>query len=191
MFSLLGAWMGWMVFFAVYTGGVLVFETIRTGNVDLFRPPAWYWPVGAAAVAGLLLGGVVSRWRNRFRAPRDRAIIGWHLLPEVLLLPPQMTFAVWDQIDARITLNRADLRDAWGLLQTIFAWKRAGAGRLLGEFPDGRRLSRLLTCLQLAGWIDLHRGEEEWFYRVLSDQEPLLHALLGPEQKEGNAEEET
>jgi hypothetical protein len=175
--SLLGAWLGWMIFFALYTAGVLVFETVRTGNTDLFSPPRWYWPSGAIAVAVLVLWGAVDRWKRRFTLPPDRSIIGWHLFPEVLLLPPRMTFAIWDQIDARITLNRQEQAEAWELLQTIFAWKRAEATRLTLEFPDGRRLSKLLTALQFAGWIDLHRGEENWFYRVLSDRESLLKAL--------------
>lgn len=175
--SLAGAWLGWMIFFAFYTGGVLVFETVRTGSTDLFSPPRWYWPAGVSAVAALVFWGALDRWRHRFSPPPDRPIIGWHLFPEVLLAPARMTFAIWDQIDARITLSPRDQVEAWSLLQTIYAWKRAEATRLTQEFPEGRRLSRLLTALQLAGWIDLHRGEESWFYRVLSDQEPLLKAL--------------
>lgn len=182
--SLFGAWLAWMLFFAFYTGGVLVFETVRTGNTDLFNPPRWYWPAGAGAIAVLVLWGAADRWKNRFSLPPDRPIIGWHLFREVLLSPPRMTFAIWDQIDVRIRLSGRERAEAWELLQTIFAWKRAEATELTREFPDGRRLSKLLTALQLAGWIDLHRGEESWFYRVLSDQEPLLRTLTAPPPEE-------
>ncbi len=179
--SLLGAWLAWMLFFALYTGGVLVFETVRTGNTDIFNPPRWCWPAGGGAVAVLVLWGAVDRWTHRFSLPPDRPIIGWHLFREVLLIPARMTFAIWDQIDARITLSTREREDAWDLLQTIFAWKRAEATQLAQEFPDAKRLARMLTALQLAGWIDLHRGEESWFYRVLSDQEPLLKSLTAGE----------
>ncbi len=182
--SLLGAWLSWMFFFALYTAGVLVFETVRTGNTDLFNPPRWYWPVGIGAVAALVLWGALDRWQRRFALPPDRPIIGWHLFREVLLIPPRMTFAIWDQIDARILLSARERGEAWDLLQAIFASRRAEATELTQEFPDGRRLSKLLTSLQLAGWIDLHRGEESWFYRVLSDQESVLKTLTAPPSDE-------
>jgi hypothetical protein len=182
--GLLGASLAWLVFFALYTGGVLVFETVRTGNTDLFRPPAWYWPAGAAAAGALLLWGGLDRWKNRFRLPPDRPIIGWHLVPEFLLLPAKMTFSIWDHLDARVSLKAWEREEAWRLLQVVYALKRAELPQLAQEFPDTRQRTHLLTALQLTNWIDLHRGEETWFYRVLSDQEPLLRSLIRAETAE-------
>ena len=178
MLSVLGAWLSWMFFFALYTGGVLVFETVRTGNVDLFKPPWWYWPGCGAGAAILVLWGAADRWKNRFRLPPDRPIVGWHLFPEFLLLPAKLTFAIGDHVAARVSLHAWEREEAWRLLQVVFALKRAELPQLGMEFSDARQLSRLLTGLQLTGWIDLHRGEETWFYRVVSDQEPLLRSLL-------------
>lgn len=181
--SLLGAWVSWMLLWALYTGAVLLFETVRQGEPSLFNPPKWYWPGGAGLVAFLVIWGAISRFRKRFRPPTDRAIIGWHLLPEVLLLPANMTFSIWDNIEARIVLSRRERKAAWELLKTVFAMKRADTAWLGNEFGDAKSLSKLLTSLQLAGWIDLHRGEESWFYRVMSDQEPQLKELIGQEQE--------
>ncbi len=178
LLSLLGALLAWLFFFAVYTGAILLFETVRTGNPSLFHPPRWYAPVGFCGASVLLVWGAVDRWKNRFRLPPDRPIIGWHLLPEFLLLPAKMTFAIWDHLDARVTLTPWQLAESWRLLRIILSLGRAELPRLTREFPDTRLRTRLLTALQLAGWIDLHRGEETWFYRVLSDEEPTLRALM-------------
>ncbi len=59
--------------------------------------------------------------------------------------------------------------------------KRADSARLAYEFPDLDLLGKLLLSLQLSDWIDLHRGEEDWFYRIRSDQEPLIKSLLLPD----------
>jgi hypothetical protein len=187
--SVLGTGLAWLFFFALFTGAVLVFETVRTGSTDLMRPPPWYWIVGASLAGALLLLGAVDRWRKRYQLPPDRPIIGWHLFPEFLLLPPKMTFAIWDHLAARVNLSSHDKADAWSLLQTIYLNRRIELWQLAQEIPDERRRNRLLIALQLTGWIDLHRGEETWFYRVLSDEEPLLRTLTRNAVVEDEAEE--
>jgi hypothetical protein len=176
--SVVAAAMAWLFFFAIYSAVVLVFETVRTGSTDLLNPPWWYWPSAGCGAAVLALWGIADRWKRRYRLPPDRPIIGWHLLPEFLLLPPKLTFAIWDHVAARVSLRSWERKEAWRLLQTIFVTKRAELPQLALHFPDSRQLSRLLIGLQLTGWIDLHRGEETWFYRTVSDQEPLLRSLL-------------
>jgi hypothetical protein len=185
--SVFGAALAWLFFFAIFTGAVLLFETVRTNSTELMRPPWWYWIAAACGAAVLLTWGAVNRWRHRYRLPPDRPIIGWHLFPEFLLLPPRMTFAIWDHIAARVPLGAYDRVEAWQLLQSIYRYKRAELWQLAQEVADDRRRNHLLQALQLTGWIDLHRGEETWFYRVLSDQEPLLRTLMAG----GTAEDES
>ena len=175
--SLLGAWLGWLFFFALFTAGVLLAETIRTNNTDLFKPPPWYVPAGLGLAGFLLVWAAIDRWRRRYRPPSDRSIIGWHLIPEVLMLPARMTFAIWEQIGGHIRLSVREKEECWRLLQVVFAMKRAEATQITQEFADPRELSKLLTALQLTGWIDLHRGDEDWFYRVISDQEVIVRAM--------------
>lgn len=186
--SVFGAALAWVFFFAIFTSVVLVFETVRTGSTELMRPPPWYWIAAGCGAAGLIFWGAVNRWRNRYRLPPDRPIIGWHLLPEFLLLPPKMTFAIWDHVAARVPLSAHEKEEAWYLLQAIFAAKRAELWQLAQNVPDERHRNKLLQALQLTGWIDLHRGEETWFYRVLSDQEPLLRSLAAGGAVEDKAE---
>ncbi|HEY5777249.1 MAG TPA: hypothetical protein VIT00_00840 [Terrimicrobiaceae bacterium] len=55
--------------------------------------------------------------------------------------------------------------------------RRADGSLLAGEFPDSARLAKMLEALQFAGWIGLYRGEEDWYYRVRSDQERIVNSL--------------
>ena len=177
-FSVLGAWLAWLFIFILYTGAVLLLETVRTGSVEYFKPPPWYLPVGLGGISLIFGCAALDRWRKRYRPLRDRPIIGFHLFFEVLLLPARLTFAIWDHIRARVVLSRAERTEAWRLLAEIFSMGRAESARLSLEFPQARELGKLLMALQVTDWIDLHRGEDDWFYRVRSDQERFLKTLL-------------
>jgi hypothetical protein len=182
--SLGAAWLAWLFVFALYTAVVLVFETVRTGNVDLARPPWWYLPLAVALAGAMLVATAARRWIRRFRPPPDRPIIGWHLLPETLMLPAAMTFAIWDHLGARVVFRREEWAEAWQVLKLIFSTRRAPASQL-GQWT-GDSLPKVLLGLQLTGLIDLHQGEDDWFYRVPSDEEPTVAAMLADE--EGAAE---
>lgn len=178
--SVLGAWLSWLLFFAFAASLVLVFETVRTGDVNLPKPPDWAVPAGLAAVVILLVWAGFQRAIRRYRPPPDRQIIGWHLVPDVLLLPARMTFAIWDHLAARIVQSGTERDESWRLLLAIAAMERADESRLAYDFPDPGQLRRMLLSLQLAGWIDLHQSEEGWFYRVRSDEEATLRELTQP-----------
>ena len=57
-----------------------------------------------------------------------------------------------------------------------------------GQVSAGRRISgsarlaKMLEALQFAGWIGLYRGEEDWYYRVRSDQERIVNSLVSPQE---------
>lgn len=63
-------------------------------------------------------------------------------------------------------------------MRTISKMRRADRSLLAGEFPDSARLAKMLEALQFAGWIGLYRGEEDWYYRVRSDQERIVNSLV-------------
>lgn len=183
-FSVFGAAAGWFALYAAFFVFSLVVEAIRTGEMIVSRPPDWARMAGGITAAAMLLWVGVDRYRKRFLPPPDRPIIGGHLLPEFLLLPARMTFSILDHLSARVTLGRYEIAEAWRLLVTIYERGRASITMLGMEFPDGPQLSRLLLALQFANWIDLHRGEEDWFYRLRSDEVENLRRLLPSNEPE-------
>lgn len=183
--SLLGALLAWLVLGLLYTGAVLLFETVRTGNPSLFTRPVWYAPLACGIAFVLLSLAGIDTWIHRFRSVSDRSIIGWHLIPEVLLLPPRLTLAVWNHLQARVLLDRYECEEAWRLLQTILRLERASAQELTQEFSDTRLLMKLLLSLQLTGWIDFFGTKGAWYYRVRSDEEIGLRALIVGSTQEG------
>ncbi len=175
--SLFLAWLAWLCAYALIYGAALLVETVRKGENAPF--PAWLHPAFGIIALLILLGAFLARWRRRFRPLRDRPVIGWHLLPEVLLLPASLTYAIADHLSARVSLRRRTRVESARLLALIHSMKRAPLTGLGAEFPNVRALRRYLGILQILGWIDLHKGEEGFFYRVPSNREDLLNELIG------------
>lgn len=167
-----------MFYGVIFTGAILLFEVVRTNDVDLFRPPWWYYPLGLFLILGILVCAGLDRWRRRFRPTPDRPIIGWHLISEVLFMPARLTFAIGDHLGARIRLSSSERREGWHLLQAISQMGRANISQLGGELSRPQLLTKLLPALQLTEWIDFHQGEGEWYYRICSQQEDVLRELM-------------
>ena len=174
--SLWCAVLAWALAGAVYRGLVVLVEALCGGKPT--ELPIWFLAVGLCAVVALLVAGLINRRRERFNPVSDRSILGWHLIAEVLLLPARATFLVWDQLAATIVLSRAERAETCALMRTILGLKRANRSLLARDFPDPGRLSKMLLALQFAGWIDLHRGEEDFYYRVRSDRERDIRFLI-------------
>ncbi|CAN5493768.1 hypothetical protein BH09VER1_BH09VER1_42560 [soil metagenome] len=190
LLSLLSASLLWLLVGSLFYAVVLLSDVIRTGETDLHQPPVWCLPAAGAIFLTLLTWGGLDRWRRRYRPASDRMIIGWHLFSEVLLLPVRTTFAIYDHLMARIALSRSEVPEAWHLLLVIFEMQRAEPSRLAMDFPNGRKLRKLLLALQLSDWIDLHRGDDDWFYKVTSNNELYLKRLLRVEDAETEVEDE-
>ncbi|MEO8206334.1 MAG: hypothetical protein ABI615_09140 [Chthoniobacterales bacterium] len=127
---------------------------------------------------GLLLVAALDHALFRFAPLNDREIFGLHLLKEFPLMLPKLTLAAFGNLLAYRALSREDLRQAWVLLQRIQQDRRAEIQMLTQVEPDARRLNALLLALQFVGFIDLHHGEESWFYLVRSDQAPIVNAMI-------------
>lgn len=181
--ALFFSWLTWLAVYAIFVGAVLLVETVRTGESAGF--PRWLNPAFGVVALAILIGAAITRWRARYRPPSDRPIIGWHLIPEVLLLPAQLTYSIADHLAARITLSRWDRSEAARLLTILLQMGRAPLGLLTADFSDAPKLLRLLQALQFLGWIDLHQIDGEFFYRVCGSQETLLRQLLdeGPTEE--------
>ena len=172
----------WTIAGVIYAGIVLLFGGL--GAEDAFKLPPWFFAVGLCGVVVLLALAVIDRhYGRRFKPISDRPIIGKHLIGDLLLLPARATLLIWDHVDARVVLSLADREAAWTLMQTISKMKRADSSRLAREFPDSARLSKMLTALQLAGWIDQYRAEEDFYYRVRSEHIKTVNSLVADSQR--------
>jgi hypothetical protein len=180
LISLVGAILAWNLAYFFF---VLILLGLVTAAKGDFGPatPRWIPGTALALAIGLLLWGVVDAVRRRFAPPSDRAIIGWHLIPDFLLLPVRVTFAIWGNFTAVRRLSPHEIDRAWELLVAIHRAGNAPISTLTVIEPDFSTLHRLLGTLQMLGFIDLHKGEQDWFYAVCSPREAELRALTSGE----------
>ena len=186
LLSLLGAWVGWTIAYGLFVGVVLGALTVANGQEVLLGErlmslPAWIQPAAMAAALVLLVWASADERLHRFHPASDRAVVGWHILGDVLLLPARLTFGVGHQFTAVIRLNHSERIEALDLLHHIFTEKRCPLHSLGAWFPDAGRLRKLLLALQMAGWIDLLRTEEGWIYIVRSAEADDVAAIFGEE----------
>jgi hypothetical protein len=175
--ALLGASLLWNLAYFFF---VLILLGLTTAVRGDFGPaiPAWI-PGTAGILAGILLvWGAADQFFRRFEGPPDRPIIGWHLIREVLLMPVRVTYAVWGNLSAIRQLDHHDIDRAWELLMAIHGAGRARLTELSLVEPNPRQLHKLLEVLQLTGYIDLHQGQDDWFYTVRSVETESLHRML-------------
>lgn len=188
LLSLGGAWLSWTIAYGLVVGITMGALTVFHGQEvilgeRLMTLPAWIHPAAMALALLLLVWASVDEKKNRYRPARDRAVVGWHLLGDVLLLPARLTFGFGQQLAAIIRLNRAEQEQAFDLLRHIHTEKRAPAHSLGSWISDHSRLRRLLHALQLAGWIDLLHTEDGWIYIVRGVEEQEVASFFAePEE---------
>lgn len=191
--SLLGAWVAWTIAYGLFVGVILGALTVANGQEvllgeRLMSVPAWLRESALVAALLLLVWAAVDERVNRFRPASDRPVIGWHILGDILLLPPRLTFGVGHQLAAIIRLNPSERAVAYDLLRMIYEEKRCLLHALGALFPDTARLRKLLFSLQLAGWIDLLRTEDGWIYIVKSTEAEEVAGMFGAaDESEGEA----
>ena len=184
LLSLAGAWLGWTVAYGLFVLVILGGLTVGHGQEVLLGErlmslPAWIHPSAMAAALVLLVWAAVDERLHRFHPASDRAIVGWHLLGDVLLLPARLTFGVGHQLAAVIRLDHSERVEALDLLHHIYTEKRCPLHSLGAWFPNPGRLRKLLLALQMAGWTDLLRTEEGWIYIVRSTEADEVAAIFG------------
>lgn len=175
--SLLAAVVVWGLAYFFFVLILLGLVTAARGDTGP-EIPRWISETAAGLAILLFVWGICDRIRRRFTPIDDRPIIGWHLGNEFLLLPVRLTFAIGGNLGAARWLNPVEQDRAWELLTVIQRSGRTRVSALTVTEPDPGKLHRLLGALQLAGYIDLHRGEDDWFYSVRSTKEPKLRELL-------------
>lgn len=186
LLSLLGAWVGWTIAYGLFAGVMLGALTVANGQEvltgeRLMALPAWIQPAAMAAALVLLIWAAVDERLNRFHPASDRAVVGWHILGDVLLLPARLTFGVGHQLAAVIRLDHSEQIEAHDLLRHIYQEKRCALHSLGAWFPDPAHLRKLLLALQMAGWTDLLRTEDGWIYIVRSNEADEVAAIFSGE----------
>lgn len=177
-FLALGAW---VLVFGLYGGFALLIHTARLG-VDASWP-RWLLPGFALIVIVLFFCATVSVLLRRWHPLPERKILGWHIIGDVVLLPPRLTFAVFDNIDARIKLTAYEETEAALLAERIARDGRTYASHLGQYFPDETLRRKALAALQILGYVDKIREDEDWFYYIVSTREAELLALMGINKK--------
>jgi len=186
--SLLGAWLAWTIAYGLLVGITLGLLTIIQGQEviageKLIAFPAWLRTAALSAALVSLVWTAVDERRRRYHPVGDRPVVGWHLLGDILMLPARLTFGVGHQLAAIIRLNPSEKQEACDLLQHIHTEKRCPAHSLGALFANPKRLRKILTALQLAGWIDLLRTTENgWIYIERSCEAAALAAMFDEEQ---------
>jgi hypothetical protein len=183
LLSLLGAWLTWTIAYALAVGVTLGALTVVYGQEViagemLLVLPAWLQPAVLLLALVTLVWAAVDERSNRYHPVTDREVIGWHLVRDILLLPARLTFGVGHQLSAIVRLNRSERAEAIELLGHIHAEKRCAAHSLGAWFPDQKRLRKLLSALQMIGWIDLLRTEDGWIYIERSIEAAELAAMF-------------
>jgi hypothetical protein len=167
--SLGAAAAAWWFLFFLGQGAVLAFLTFVHGHEIALPPDYATWFAGAVFL--WMVGGLWWRWVHPPGLPRDRAIIGWHLIPEVVFLPALLTLGVSDHWAARRRLTARRIVIAWDVLREVLRrgklWERE-----IGQLEHGREAAQdAILTLQYCGLLDLHGGKQGWFYRVGSTEE--------------------
>ena len=179
---LLAAWLGWVFFYGIFAALALLFETIRFGENAEW--PRWLNPAAAITALIMLVLAAIRQRVTRFRPPRDRSVIGWHLLWQVLLLPAGWTLAIAQHLGARLKLSEFEMYEAFRLLGLVCDLDKPTLSGLGYHFGDQKLLTKLLSALQMIGWIDLHRGEEDWYYRPVGTREEEIRNIIVPPPEE-------
>ncbi len=175
--SLLGALVVWNLAYFFFVLILLGLTTAVRGDEGPYVP-VWIAAAAGGLAAGLLVWGIVDHWLHRFVRLSDRSIIGPHLVTDFALLPVRMTFAVWGNLGAVLSLEGDMVRRAWELLGAISGAKRARLTSLTLIEPNVGQLHRLLRALQMTDCIDLHAGEEDWYYTVRGNLDKSLQRKL-------------
>jgi len=176
LLSLVLAAVLWGGVYVLYMGTVFFFAAGRYGFE--VHPP-WFYSAFFYIIGGLFVAAVIGNVMRRFSRPQERPLLGWHLLFDVLLLPPRITFAIFDNLDARVHLTREQVRLAAVLAEVVARNHRVLLHELSMDFPAGKNRSHALLALQIFGWVDRIQSGNDWLYYATSLRGDELRALFG------------
>lgn len=171
-----GALLLWLLLYFAGKWALLSFAA-ATGRGDSGEPP--FYDLGFGVVfAVVLIAALLWKWLFPSQPGAERPILGWHVVPELLLLPGSLIIAIADNLSAWLPLSRQHVQAAWEVLYAFLEqnkWKQSELGQL--ELASDE-LSRALLSLQLAGLVDFHKGQEGFFYLLRGGVEDEVRKWL-------------
>lgn len=167
-----------VVWFAAYKFGEMLTLAARTVIYHNHEPMTGYPMRFGIFLLALLLLTLFLRVRHRFGRLGDHPIIGWHLLPQILLLPASLFFSITDNLAALRNTNQLSLATAWEILQAIQERKKINPGEFGQLGLPQKLLENGLLTLQFTGLVDLHEGRDGWFYRIRSSEEATIQSWI-------------
>lgn len=173
--SLVGAIAAWG---AIYWGArMLILFLLTAAYGEAAQLPEHFYYIFMGVIVLLLTLAAVDRAFNPFPTPTDRPIFGLHLIKEIALMPALLTFAIYDNLNAYQRISPRLVADAWRLFKEIDSRGKVSYFEVNLLEEAGPKTQALLLLLQFAGLLDLHRGEEEWFYLIPSSEQEFCAQL--------------
>jgi hypothetical protein len=179
--ALLGAAIAWLGLYYAVLFFTLGIDTIIRGEAAELPPN--FLSILLTISGVLLLLYALRRSMPGYRRLRDRPILGWHLVLDLLLLPATLTFATVENLTAFRRLPDGLCRDSWHLLVQVFLAGKMTVAQLGGLGLNKRRTEAICFLLQINGLLDLHAGADDWFYLVPSPEHDFIRRLM---QEEGH-----
>ncbi len=183
IFSLLGAFLFWALFYGIAVGISLGLLTVIHGQravegETLLRLPWWMPTAFGVFAVGSLAWQALETGRLAGRPTPERPIIGWHLASDFLLLPARLTLGVAGHLGSILWLSSRNVEEALGVLDRMEATGKVPSSVPGAWFTSLTRMRRCFQSLQLLGWVDLHPADPEPFYLIRSDEAAEVAAIL-------------
>lgn len=134
----------------------------------------WFAPALAAGAGGMLALAWLVRRRGWSKVLGARGFPLLRAGVDLLLLAPNLTFAVWGNLSAVVWLRGRELQRAWRLLQSVGEHEHRGEPLTLanaGAEVGGHEGRRALFALQLAGLVTLREKAGEGWQLLLAGAE--------------------
>lgn len=146
--------------------------------------PRWIPITAIGSTLVLFIWGSVDEWLRRYAPTSDRAIIGWHVIADALLMPVRVTFGIWGNLGAMVFLSREQKFHVWTVLK---AMNRVGKiqAHALGQLDtDPARLQQSLQVLQLLDLVSRYQVDHDAYYLVNHE---ITSRLMPTEDREDRA----
>lgn len=148
----------WALFYFLSYWLTLLAITVA-GPMDVRMPEGFTMGFFMVAV-GLCVVAAIGQWRHPHELPADHKPVG-EIALDFLLAVPRMTLAVWGNLRAWQYLDRHELELGVRFLGALEHEQPIGMHRLPLHLPDPRTRSRVVLALQLIGFVETRRVDDE------------------------------
>ena len=161
-----GAVYGFAYWFTLVTFTVSKsFNVVTMAQINDASPVTVHFPLYFAAGAAVYLGvaAAIRRIYHPEKVREARMYFLWVLL-ELFMAVPNVTFSIWGNFRAITKLGRAEVVEAWRLLNRLNEHEgRLSLNSLPLEIEDVRTLNRVVFALQIIGVVGIRENSQGWF----------------------------